>query len=257
MKHLLTLLFFLSWTTMARADCAMSGISVFPNGPTIKQNSIFIFSGYAESQNTILGLNNKYNIYLKSGTKKVKLLVIEICVGQFYLTQAVLKPEKELTSGLDYIICIDGLSQYEHLSRYNSLTRKYEQVGYRVVAGKDTQKPNLTYLPKEIKKTFVQYGCGPSIHVVFSNPAKDLSDIIIKTTVKNLTTKKETIYYLEPEGDEVKVGHNMCSGGFNFDNSENYEVTFSYMDASGNATDWTGGGIKFSKPTKETNYEDE
>ena len=50
----------------------------------------------------------------------------------------------------------------------------------------------------------------------------------------------------------------MCSGAFDFEeNSNNYEVEFSFMDASGNLTSWTGERIKFTKPTKETNHNDE
>lgn len=258
MKQLLAILIGLFCTATVYADCAGTGLWVFPSGPTIKKNSIFILDGYAESQNVILGLNKKHNIYLKSGNKKIKLLVTEICVGHFYLTQAVLKPETELEVGLVYTMYIDNLPEYESFNLYNKTTQKYEPVTYKVVAEKDIEKPQLTTRPKELKKTLVHYGCGPSIHVVFSNPVKDNSDIIVKTTVKDLKTGEETTYYIEPDGDIIKVGHGMCSGAFKFDDkSDNYEVEFSFMDASGNLTAWTGERIKFSKPKKETDYDDE
>jgi hypothetical protein len=253
MKYLLTLIIGLFSAVSVYADCAGSGLWVFPNRPTINQNSIFIINGYAESQNVILALNKKHNIYLKSGQKKVRLLIVEICVGQYYLTQAVLKPETELETGLEYTMCIDNLSEYESLNRYNKTSNKYESVMYKVFAEKDNEKPQLSSKPKELSKTLVEYGCGPSIHVVFSNPAKDKSDIVIKTTVKNLKTGKETTYYIEPDGNKIKVGHDMCSGAFDFDQSNNYEVEFSFMDASGNFATWTGERIKFTKPTKLTN----
>ena len=257
MRQLLTIIIGLFCTVTAYADCAGTGLWVFPNGKTIKQNSIFVLNGYAESQNLILGLNKKYNVYLKSGNKKIKLLVTEICVGQFYLTQAILKPAAELEAGLEYTMYIDSLPQYESFNKYNTTTHKYEPVTYKVVAEKDLEKPQLSSQPKEIKKSLVHYGCGPSIHVVFNNPSNDKSDIIIRTTVKNLKTGKETTYYIEPDGDKIKVGHGMCSGAFDFDEGNNYEIEFSFMDSSGNITAWTGKRIKFSKPTKETNYNDE
>lgn len=258
MKQILTIIIGLLCSATVYADCAGTGLWVFPSGQTIKQNSIFVLDGYAESQNVILGLNKKHNIYLKSGNKKIKLLVTEICVGQFYLTQAVLKPETELEAGLEYTMHIDSLPEYESFNKYNRTTHKYEPVTYKVVAEKDNEKPQLATKPKELKKTLVHYGCGPSIHVVFSNPAKDNSDIIVKTTVKDLKTGKETTYYIEPDGDQIKVGHGMCSGAFDFEeNSNNYEVEFSLMDASGNLTAWTGERIKFTKPTKATNHNDE
>jgi hypothetical protein len=252
MRHLLTILIGLLCTASAYAECMGEGLWVFPSGQTIKQNSIFVLDGYAASQNIILGLNKKHNIYLKSGNKKIKLIVTEICFGQYDLTQAILKPETELESGLEYTMHIDSLPEYEKFNKYNSITREYEPITYKVVSEKDLEKPQLSAKPKELKKTLVRYGCGPEIHVVFSNPAKDNSDIIIKTTVKNIKTGKETTYYIEPDGDKIKVGHDMCSGAFDFDDSNNYEVEFSFMDASGNITSWTGERIKFTKPIKPT-----
>ena len=258
MKQLFILIGLFFCTATAYADCAGTGLWIFPSGQTIKQNSIFILDGYAESQNIILGLNKKYNIYLKSGNKKIKLLVTEICVGQFYLTQSVLKPERQLEAGLEYTMYIDNLPEYESFTKYNKITHAYEPVTYKVVAESDNEKPQLTTSPKELKKTLVHYGCGPSIHVVFSNPATDNSEIIVKTTVKDIKTGKETTYYIKPDGDKIKVGHGMCSGAFDFDdNSNNFEVEFSFMDASGNFSSWKGERINFTKPTKTTNYSDE
>jgi hypothetical protein len=258
MKILLTIIISLFGTLTVFAKCTSKGLWVFPKGQTIKQNSIFVLDGYAESQKIILELNKKHNIYLKSGNKKIKLLVIEVCVGQFRMTQALLKPETELEAGIEYIMHIDDLPKYESFNRFNKLTHKYEPVTYKVLDEKDNEKPQFKAMPTELYKTLVSFGCGPSTHVVFSSPVKDSSDIIVKTTLKDLKTGKETTYYIQPDGDKIKVGHGMCSGAFDFEkNSNNFEVEFSFLDASGNLTPWIGERIKFSKPTKENKYENE
>lgn len=248
MRYLLLIIGVLR-TISLYSDCSSSGLSVFPNGSTIKQNSIFILDGYGESQSVILNLNKKHNIYLKSGEKKIKLIVTEICVGQFYLTQAVLKPETQLEAGLEYTMNIDSLPIYQSFKRYNNTTNLYEPVTFKVLAMKDKVKPLLSSRPVVLKKTLEHFGCGPSIHVVFSNPAKDISELIVKTTVKNLKTGKETTYYIIPDGKKIEVGHGMCSGAFNFDEGNNYEVEFSFLDSCGNITKWSGKRIKFTKPT--------
>jgi hypothetical protein len=93
---------------------------------------------------------------------------------------------------------------------------------------------------------------------VFSNPATDNSEIIIKTTVKNLKTRKETTYYIEPNQEVINVGHGMCSGAFAYvEDDEHYEIEFAYMDSSGNLTPWTGERIKFTKPTPENSVKDD
>lgn len=246
MKQILIFLISFLYTVSTYAECSNDGLWIFPNGKTIKQNTIFIVDGYADSQEIVLGLNQKYNVYLKSGEKKIKLLVTEICFGQFYMTQAILKPETELEPDLEYVVYID----HDILRKDNN-----ELASYKVVAEKDTQKPKLSSKPKELQKTLVQYGCGPSIHVVFSNPAEDESEIIVRTTVKNLKTGKETTYYIQPDGDKIKIGHGMCSGAFSFDENEHYEVEFSFVDTSGNLTHWVGSRIKFTKPITPTNHE--
>jgi hypothetical protein len=258
MKTLLTLILGLFCTISVFADCAGAGLWMFPNNKTINQNSIFVLTGYAESQHVIVALNTKHPVYLKSGRQKIKLQVSEICIGQFYLTQAILKPETPLEAGLEYILCIDNLPEYEHIDQYNSKTESYEPISYTVSNIVDTNKPELLTQAKELKKTIHYYGCGPAKYVVFSNPAKDSSEIIIKTTVKNLKTRKETTYYIEPDQEVINVGYGMCSGAFTYVvDDEHYEIEFAYMDSSGNLTPWAGERIKFTKPTPENSVKDD
>jgi hypothetical protein len=67
----------------------------------------------------------------------------------------------------------------------------------------------------------------------------------------------ETSYYVEPVKGNLNIGHGMCSGAFNFDEGDDYEIEFSIMDESGNMTAWTGDRIKFTKPTyKNSNNDD-
>ncbi len=231
------------------ADCMANGLSVFPTTKTLSQNSIIILDGYAQSQNVIKGLNIKFPVYLKSGDKIVKLLVVEIHTGQFNITQAILKPEKQLEAGLEYTMFIDNLPEDESLYHYNTETKEREPIQYKILEKVDNDKPIIVSKPKEVKKTFRQYGCGPATYVIFDYSIKDSSVIIIKATVKNLKTGRETTYYIKPSDNQISIGHGMCSGAFKFDDSLEYEIEFSFMDASGNMANWTGERINFTKPT--------
>jgi hypothetical protein len=248
MKKILALIIVFLVTLSTFADCTFNGLYVFPRATTIKQNSIFIITGFGASQEVILGLNKKYDVYLKSGDSKIKLMVMETHVGQYYLTQVVLKPEIELIPGQDYQILIDNLPEYEQLGNFNWSTRKNEPYSYQVLALKDVDKPQLSTQPKLIRKTFIHYGCGPESYAIFSKPVTDTPDLIVRTLIKDLITKKETIFYIEPVGNEIKVGHDMCSGEFNLELGYNYEIEFSFMDSSGNITNWTGKRIRFTRP---------
>lgn len=249
MKILLITFIAMFMTHSAFADCEDSGIRVFPHTNILGINSIIILEGYAESQKTILELNRHCPAYLQSGKKKIKLIVKNIYVGQHELTQALLSPETELEKGIEYTLCVDSLPYNKPLMRYNYETNKRELITYKAMTNIDTISPILLSKPKVIKKILNFYGCGDEDFVVFNFPVKDSSDVIIKTILIDLETGKSTEYYLEPIKNQIYVGHDMCSGAFDYGNSSKYEVEFSFMDTSGNISLWNDERIKFTKPT--------
>lgn len=254
MKNYFGILFFLMATMNAKADCSSSAIYFWPETNSIKQNSMIIITGYGTSQKIITKLNRSYPVYLKSGEKKIKLLVQEIAVGQFALTQAILKPEKTLEAGLEYTLYVDDLSENGvEISKWNSETKEFEPVKWKVDEGIDTEIPKWVSTPVETEKSYVPFGCGPAIYVHFSFKVSDTTEnLLLKTTVTDLKTKIATTYYLKAQDNKsIKIGHGMCSGEFDFSEGENYEVTFDLVDASGNTAKWIDKKIKFTKPSSE------
>ena len=255
-KQFILVVAFLFYACSVYAECRGNGLTAFPEERSIKQNSIFMLEGYGQSQKIISGLNTTHQIYLQSGNKKIKLLVREIYKGQFHLTQAILFPETPLEAGLEYSMRIDSLPRYEQLNRYNSETNLSEAITYKVLSEVDIVKPFVLSQPKEIGKRLIHYGCGPEIYVNFDFSVQDSSEVLIKTTVKNIQTGKETTYYIIPYMSKIRVGHGMCDGAFTFDQGINYEVEFSFMDASSNSTTWTGKRIAFTKPVTSTPFDE-
>jgi len=252
MKPIIFILSFILLSTKASADYAGGGISIWPSGKFLNQNSIFVIDGYAASQDMVKKLAKKYPIYLKSGEKKVKLNVTEILIGEFYLTQVVLSANEKLEVGKVYEIYIDNLPDFEKLlTKWNPKTSMHEKINWTVTEGSDTVVPKWTQKPKEVNKTFALYGCGPEKFVNFAFKVEEQSEFLIKTTVSSKETKKQTSFYLKPSNALLKVGHGMCSGAFLYDQGNEYEVTFEIMDASGNFTSWIDEKIVFTKPNSE------
>ncbi|MNJ91750.1 hypothetical protein D3C87_94040 [compost metagenome] len=247
LSFLFSLLFcFIAFNSLA--ECAGNGLYAFPGKGEIKKTSLFVLDGYAESQHIIEGLNSKYAVYLKSEDERIPLKVLEIHTGQFNLTQALLKPEKELIPGKKYQLIIDNLPDYERWGEYNSKTRKYDPVTYFVLDESDHEAPQWIKTPKENDKSLVHLGCGPSIHVNFEMSLKENSDYLVKTIVKSIESGRETTYYISASKEQITIGHGMCSGAFAFSEGDSFEVKFQVMDASGNTsseTEW----IAFTKPT--------
>jgi len=147
-------------------------------------------------------------------------------------------------------LIIEILDELENqVFKYNYSTSQREKVKWTVVAGQDNSAPTWTSMPKFKNSTYQEYGCGPAVFANFTFSATDNSEYLIKTTVKNLSNGKETTYYLTGKENIIAVGHGMCSGAFNFDGGDKFEVEFGLFDASGNLTNWTGERIAFNRPT--------
>jgi len=243
-------LFLNSLTDNSFAICFPSGISFFPHTKTISSNSIFIIEGYESSQSVIRQLNKSYPIYLTSERDTIQLTVIKTLKSQFRLIQAILKPSSNLISGKHYKLNIDNLDEYEKAD----LER--DSIGWTVTDIVDKQKPIWIKLPSYNSKGMIFYGCGPAVFVKFCACFSDISPVVVYAKVKNIKTNSISDYYLNPDSSTFQLGHGMCSGEFDFEEGQEYEATFSLMDASGNFSTETQP-IKFISPTeKDESHQD-
>jgi hypothetical protein len=218
-------------TVNAYSKCASSGLIFWPIEQTISQNSIFVIDGYATSQKIITDLGKTYKVFLKSEKHKILLNVQEILVGQYNLTQAILKPEKTLKAGQEYELVIENLEK--EVYKYNSTTKEKEKIKWKVNKSIDTAPPIWIEKPKFENSSYQMVGCGPIAFANFTYSATDDYEYLIKTTLKNKSTVIETTYYLKTADQLIAVGHGMCSGEFNFYNGDMFEIEFSLIDASG------------------------
>jgi hypothetical protein len=249
MKKLIGLFTLIVLSIHASADCSSEWLSFYPSSPAIKQNSIFIVEGYANSEKIIEGLNKKFPIYLQSDNTKIKLIVLEKHAGQFNLSQAVLVPETPLEAGKEYTILIENLENERLLKRWNSHTKQFETISWKVLSEKDTVKPVWTKSPEVVKKSYTGFGCGPAVYAHINFGVKDDSAIILKTTLTNLNTQTKTTYCLEvTDHATVLIGHGMCAGAFKFVEGNEYEISFDLFDFSGNYIPWTYENLKFTAP---------
>ncbi|WP_262147890.1 hypothetical protein [Chryseobacterium foetidum] len=247
MKKLILLLIILTFNFSAKAECSFSGINVWPTQQNIAPNSIIIIEGYAESQELILQLNKKNKIYLTGNSERVAIKVVRILKGQFGLTQAILQPERELQTGKTYELIIEGLGEFEK--------KDYTVTKWTVSLKKDFEKPVWDCLPTYNNRSFTAFGCGPEMHVNFCGILKDNSPTLIYAKVFNRKNKTHSDYFLTGEGQNISIGHGMCSGAFAFDEDTEYEVQFGLMDASGNENMELTKPVTFTRPTERDDSE--
>ncbi len=239
--------FFLLIGFSSSADCVDHGLFVLPANGKIKPTTIFVLEGYSLSREVIKGLNSKFPVYLQSENERIPLFILETHVGQYGVTQALLKPEKPLSPGKNYQLIIDSLPKGEVFGSYNTATRRLDPVFYLMTDEGDTEAPQWILKPKEKDKTEEHFGCGYSVYINFAFKAEDRSELMIKTTVKSVETEKETVYVLLAGADLINVGHGKCAGAFDFNDSMNYQAKFMLMDTSGNVSEETNW-ISFTRP---------
>jgi hypothetical protein len=219
----------------AEAKCASRGLHTWPAlGSKIAGNSIFVVEGYASSESIIEQIGTTYHVYLRSGSSKIRLNAKELLKGQFHLTQVVLKADSLLVPG-NYELIIEGLADHNYdLDQYNALTEKWEKPNWKVIAEQDRLSPAWNSAPTFKSWEMEMFGCGPSVFAGFSLDVSEISDLLVRTTVKDLSTGAESSYYIHYSDGLANVGHGMCSGAFKFKSNTKYLVSFTLMDSSGN-----------------------
>lgn len=247
MKKLILLLIILTFNFSAKADCLPYGINVWPNQQSIAPNSILVMHGYGRSQELIMQLNKKNEIYLKSNSETVPLKILRILKGQYGLTQAILQPERDLQPGKTYELQIEGVEESEK--------NEYKNRRWTVSLKKDFEKPVWDCLPNYNNRSFTAFGCGPEMHVNFCGILKDNSPTLIYAKVFNRKNKTHSDYFLTGEGQNISIGHGMCGGAFAFDENTEYEVQFGLMDASGNENMELTKPVTFTRPTERDDSE--
>lgn len=248
---LITAIIFLV-STQVYADCGGIRTKFWPKGKTIQQNSILMIEG--DINEYILNeLDDKHPIYLESWNHKVKLIVQETRIGEYYTSQVILYPEEKLIIGQTYQLVSDSLTMYETLLKgWNPKILKYESLEWTVEAGIDKTPPIFQSMPKESNKVLDYYSssCGEEIHVIFNTTVEDQSECLVKTRVTDKKNNTITTFYLVIKNRKIRVGHGICSGAFYLKSGGEYEVEFSLIDASGNISENITSKIEFNIPKK-------
>lgn len=251
-KIVLAVIAFLLSINTLFAECSAWYTTFFPSEKKLASNGLIIFQGYQGAMMIVRDLNKKYPIYLQSGNHKVRLEVIELNEGYATL-QAILKPTEALKVELEYELIVENyqpMSKDYMISKYDYSTQKHEKPTWKI---EKAIPNNLEWIKKPIvtKKSYEEFGCGPAIHVDFDFEVKSQNTYFIKAIIIDSQNKAKSTYWLEigTQKSKLDIGHGMCSGNFNFQRGDNYEITFDMIDNSGKIFAWKEKPVQFSRPT--------
>ncbi len=254
MRHFLRFLLFFSLLTAtipSFGSCTSEGIRIWPEENAILPNQQFMVEGYALDQVVARAICKKYPVYLVSAEESVELEVLEICEGEFRLTQALLQPKTLLKQGLTYHLEIKNRGNDDAFTRYDFKLRQNVPPEWTVAKEADRESPSWTTAPIEVERYYTMFGCGPSLGVSFAMACPSDQQFRVRAEVRPVGKSKWTAYYLPVENGAVKIGHGMCSGAFLLEDAAEFEVQFTLVDMAGNQSKVWETPIRFKAPTGE------
>lgn len=227
------------------ADCG-PWLHIFPSRTYISAHSLLLLEGsdWGGGDDIITCIGKGYDTCLKSKFgDDLALEVVEI-YRQGNYRQVLLKPIGNPVYHTRYELQVDHAETPNYLYKlgpggvYGSFGQPVEYVF--VDKAKEHGQPSVKTRPKLLELRLVQYGCGPEQLAIFDFPVSDESDVLVKTTVKNLRTMASSTFYLIPRDGKIEVGHYMCGGAFYFYGGDRFEFSFDFMDTDWNVTPWQG-----------------
>lgn len=231
------------------ADCAGSGIYFWPADYSLTPNSFIVVTGYASSEELVLGLGTKYEVFLENKSEKIKLVPVQTEVGGFHLSQIALKPEKELALGSSYQYVVYGADDNSFLDQvYNYTKGKREPVFFNVSKKPETIPPAWIKKPEFVKSEYIPFGCGPGKWIKYHFQIEETSNFLFRINLTHVINKSSVTFSITAEEGFLLIGHGMCSGAFEFIDGDNYEFTVDLIDECGNVTLWTDDPVQFTAP---------
>ncbi len=214
------------------SKCISEGFEYYPKTKEISLNPMFIIQGYYYSQKVILSFKNQKVYLLSENGEEVVLNLQEILKGDYYLTQAIFKPAKELKPNTKYYLKYESLSKDSE--SWNSDMRDKLENLYWQTADKKTVDPLSPNLEITFEKTeYQEYDCGDASWAIFNLKNTRKEEIWCKTELIDKETNVKTVFYIGAENDKIRVGKGMCSGAFNFVPKRKYKVCFTPMNTDG------------------------
>ncbi len=238
---LILILFFRSYFSLS--NCRDQWLRTWPETEKINLNSIFVVEGVFRDK-SLLDLNTKYPVYLKSKSDTIRLMLVKMNIGEAGLVQAIFKPYRKLKPNTKYKLVIDNLG-YDDLSPRRG--KKQEKSTWTTTNIIDSIAPIFFEKPQYLFSSYERMGCGPESHVNFLVIKKDFSDCLIKVKVKN-PNNTITDFLIASENDTIIVGHDMCNGAFALKQEGNYEISFGLIDSSGNSIELFDNKLVFVRP---------
>lgn len=220
---------------IADARCMAGLIDAWPPPETaLPTTPMILLDGFGNEQPHIAALAEGGTAQLVAGSHRVALVVEAIHVGDFGLTQAVLKPAEPLKPSTKYTLVLRGADKQRVRTRTFS-GGDTKAIGWTTAAARPAPLA-LTGAPAVTGQSFQRFGCGPASHVEVSLPATAGTPIAVEVTLREEGAEAARSYVVPVRDGVLAIGHGMCSGAFRLTGPERrFTAELTVRDAAGDA----------------------
>lgn len=226
-----------------QARCKEESYAVLPPSGDVPANVRIIIEGFGNGQHRIENIKLG-EARLVSGRGAIKLTPEAIHIGQYLVTQVILKPSEPLLQGDWYSLEVDGISPDDFEISGNAPVK-----GWRCNGSLDLSGATWRSSPIIIDRKSIDHGTTPSEWIRIKAPVND--DHLPYVLVKLKTTRDKAYkrsYILPVKDDMILVGHGACSGPFNINSGCSYIAKLIPYDISGNTNEAAARKVSFSDP---------
>jgi hypothetical protein len=223
----------------AAAKCKTDGIFVFPSpGAVIPINARFILEGAGKERKRVAALVGQ-TLILRSKEANVPAITVQVKAGwesQRSRVAVVLLPNAQMMPGREYALLID-----KQMPNYVVLNEDAaDTLTWRSAPVADTTPPKFQARPTAAEGRADRDRDGVSswlkIRATIIEDSPLYYVVRISSIAKPSTPKQ--LYPVSINGGEALLGHDACSGNFQFDSDMPYRLEIETYDSAGNkATD--------------------
>jgi hypothetical protein len=209
---------------------------------------VFVVEGYMKDQILVESVTS-CELMLVSASERICLIPDRTYIGEFRVSQVILRPERPLTFGATYGLSISEnsprASEWESSRYFNDPS---DSLKWTADLAKDELAPEWLDDPEVVNVKVVEYGCGPAIGADIRVRAKDESPVMALATVVGREAESSRSYLLHVDEDVIFLGHGMCSGGFDLAPGAEYRATVTIIDVAGNIAESPPKEVEFTIP---------
>jgi hypothetical protein len=212
--------------------CKRSGVQLYPGpGAVIPLNARMILEGVGPDGARVGRLVGT-ELVLRASDDVVTVRVLTGWSSAFNRTAVLLHPAGPLKPNKSYTLLIASELPRAELLNGGDL----EKVVWHTAADSDTKAPK--YLRPPVVTEASHKGDGEQVtrSITLATTLDEESPAYLVVTLRRSRGGAGAQTYFVPvDGDQVRLGHDPCSGNFTFESGRAYQATFEAYDLAGNA----------------------